>query len=191
MSQFDDLPEDLRDIAARLSAARVNPSPLELDELRRRVHGRAGRAARSPQRGGFARVLRMNVVAAMLTVGLVLSSGVGIVFACTALGGGGSSNPTWPITLENASWCQYHHSWEGQWSWKTKHSTVYVTVDWDCKHLTGTITCNGKPIQWQWAGQGTNDVDKTSVSTTGPSNSTWLKVTVDGTVGTANFSYLH
>src|ERR1019366_4382815 len=112
MSQFDELPEDLRDIAARLLAARVNPSPLELDELRRRVHGRAGRAGRSPQRRGFARVLRTKFVAAMLTVGLVLSSGVGVVLACStiATGGGGGSDWTWPVTLQNASYCQYHPS---------------------------------------------------------------------------------
>ena len=156
MSQHDDhLPEDLRDIAARLSAARATPSELELDELRRRVHGRVGRAARSPQRRGFARVLRMNFVAAMLTMGLVLTSGAGVVLACTDLsGGGGGNNPSWPITLQNASWCQYHSPWTGSWSWKGKHSTVYVTVSWDCKHLTGHITCDGKPIQWQWQGQG-------------------------------------
>ena len=61
MSQYDDhLPEDLRDIAARLSAARVTPNPLELDELRQRVHGRAARAGRPTQRRGLARVVRMN-----------------------------------------------------------------------------------------------------------------------------------
>jgi hypothetical protein len=51
MSQYGDhLPEDLRDIAARLSAARVRPNPIELDELRQRVERRAARAAASPRR---------------------------------------------------------------------------------------------------------------------------------------------
>jgi hypothetical protein len=66
-----------------------------------------------------------------------------------------------------------------------------VTVDWDCKHLTGTITCGGKPISWQWGGGGSGSVDLDSVSTTGPSGSGWLKVTADGTTGTADFTYAH
>ena len=194
MSQHDDhLPEDIRDIAARLYAARVTPNPIELDELRQRIHGRAARAGRPSQRRGLARVLRMNFIAALLTSGLVLSSGVGVVLACTDLsnGGGGPSHPTWPITLQNASWCQYHGKWEGQWKWKSKNSWVYVTVDWDCKHLTGTITCGNRPISWQWGGGGSGNVDLDSVSTTGPSGSTWLKVTADGTTGTADFTYAH
>jgi hypothetical protein len=191
MSQHDEhLPEDLRDIAARLSAARVTPTALELDELRRRVHGRAQRA---PQRRGLVRGFGRNVVAVALTSGLLLSSGVGVVLACTDLGRGDgpSSYPSWPIKLQNASWCEYNHKWEGHWSWNTRHGKVYVTVDWDCKHLTGTITCNSRPISWQWGGGGYGDVNLTSVSTNGPSGSTWLKVTADGTTGVANFTYSH
>src|SRR5208283_5484895 len=92
MSQFDDqLPEDLRDIAARLSAARVTPTPLELDELRRRVHGRA---ARAPRQRGLAGALRAKAVAGLLTVGLMLTAGAGVVLATGSFNGGsgGSSS---------------------------------------------------------------------------------------------------
>ncbi len=190
MSNFDDqLPEDVRDIAERLLAVRATPSPLELDDLRRRVHGRLARPGRSPRRGGFARALRMNVIAAFLTLGLVLTSGVGVVLACTSLGGSGPSNPTWPITVPSASWCQYHGPWTGSWSWKGDKGTVEVDITWDCKHLTGTIKCDGKPIKWQWQGGPNNDVDSTSVTSVGPSGSTWLHVGADGTAGTANIGY--
>ena len=181
MSQFDELPEDLRDIAARLLAARVNPSPLELDELRRRVHGRAGRAGRSPQRRGFARVLRTKFVAAMLTVGLVLSSGVGVVLACStiATGGGGGSDWTWPVTLQNASYCQYHPSQTYSYSWHTKHSILTVVLVWDCKHLTVDIHC-GEPFGFKWGGGGWYDTDLTSYSSTAPDLTSPLSISADG-----------
>jgi hypothetical protein len=189
MSQFDEqFPEDLRDIAARLSQARTTPSSLELDGLRQQIHGRVARAQRAPKRSGFAR-LRMNVLAVFLTAGLVLTSGTGIVLACTVLGGGGTSNPTWPITLPHADWCEYHGPWTGEWSWKGKTGTVYVSVTWDCKHLWGTISCNGKPITWQWDGGPNNDANVVSVTTSGPNGAKWLHVGADGTTGTANIGY--
>jgi hypothetical protein len=178
MSQFDQhLPQDLHDIAARLSAA-----------LREHIHGRVLRAQRAPKRRGFAR-LRMNLVAGFLTSGLLLSSGAGVVLACTELGGGGPSNPTWPITLPSASWCQYHGPWTGAWQWHGDHGWVYVYVTWNCKQLTGTITCDGKPIRWQWDGGPNNQVDADSVSSNGPIGAKWLHIGADGTAGTANIGY--
>lgn len=189
MSRFDEqFPEDLRDIAARLSAARAEPSPLELDGLRQQIQGRVARAQRAPKRSGLGR-LRRNVLAVFLTSGTLLTSGVGVVLACTVLGGGGPSNPTWPISLPHADWCQYHGPWTGEWTWKGDTGDVYVTVSWDCKHLTGTITCHGKPIKWQWQGGPNNDVDTDSVTSTGPVGATWLHIGADGTAGTANIGY--
>ena len=45
------LPADLQDIGARLSAARANPTELELDELRRRAHRQARQTPRQARRG--------------------------------------------------------------------------------------------------------------------------------------------
>jgi uncharacterized repeat protein (TIGR02543 family) len=176
MSQFDELPEDIRDIAARLSAARANPTPLELDELRRRVHGRA---ARAPQGRGLRQVLRNRFVAVMLTMGLVFSSGVGVVLACSSVSSGGGSDWTWPISLQNASWCQYHGSQTYTYSWHTKHTILTVDLFWDCKHLTVGIHC-GEPFNFQWGGGGWNDVDLDSYSSTAPNLSSPLTISTDG-----------
>jgi uncharacterized protein YceK len=192
MSQHDDhLPEDLRDIAARLSAARSTPSALELDELRRRVHGRVGRAGRTPQRRSFARVLRMNFVAVMLTMGLVLTSGVGVVLAGQSFGGGGDSNTYGNTSFkgyENASWCQYHGPWSSSWSGKTKHSSWTVSVVWDCKHLTVHFSC-GESFGYKFGNGSTYDIKETSYTTTAPNGASGLTFNTDGSTVTLPFSW--
>jgi uncharacterized repeat protein (TIGR02543 family) len=186
MSQYDDqLPEDLRDIAARLSAARVTPTPLELDELRRRVHGRVGRAGRSPQRRGFAGALRTKLVAVCLTLGLTMTTGVGVVLACDSFGGGGQNQfgNVWQTTSfrhdHDASYCQYHGPETWSYSWRTRHSILTVFYVWDCKHLTVFFQC-GEPFGFRWDNGGWNDTDLTSYNSVAPNEDSALTVTVDG-----------
>ena len=190
MSEHDEhLPEDLRDIAARLSAARVTPSPLEIDELRRR-HGRRGGARRSRQGRGFARVLRTNLVAASLTLGLVLTSGVGLVLASSEFSrGGGEKEFHWPIKLEDSSHCEYHSPWTHDWSWRTRHSFVFVIVTFDCRHVIVHIRCGDRPIEWQWGGGPMQDANLESITSTGPNGTPWLKVITDGTTETMSIGY--
>ena len=189
MSQYDEqLPEDLRDVAARLSAARPTPTPLELDGLRQRIqarHARAARAGTAHKPRGLARVLRMRAVAVMLTLGLTLSSGVGVVLACESLSPGGGGTWTWPSPPQNASWCQYHGKWSYTDSWKTKHSTLTVLWVWDCKHLTVTIWC-GEPFRFNWGSGSWTDGEPASYTATAPGETSGLVVSADGT--TLNFS---
>src|SRR5579872_1683399 len=106
MSQFDDqFPDDVREIAERLGDARATFSPLELDRLRERL---ARRAPRSPR--GFVSSLRMRSVAGLLALGLMLSSGAGVVIASSALGGGSHTfDSTRLRPAHDASECEYHH----------------------------------------------------------------------------------
>jgi hypothetical protein len=175
MSQYDDqLPEDVRDIAARLSAARATPSPLELDELRRRVHGRAARPGNAPQRRGFARVMRRNFVAALLTAGLVMTTGVGVVLASGANNGSISTSQN-----ESASNCQYHKPWSKSYSeWPKNGGTLTVNLVWDGTKLTGSIKYTGTGgFTYQFAGSGSHTVTGSSTSFTAPSGTPSLSVT--------------
>ena len=184
MSHFDGhLPEDLRDIAARLSEARVEPTALELDELSRRVYVRAMRAGKAPKRRGIARVLQMKAVAIMLASGLMLSSGVGVVLACETLSSGGGGTWKWPAPPPNASWCQYHGPWSYTDSWKTKHTTLTVLWFWDCKHLTITIWC-GEPFRFNWGSGPWVDGFPASYSTQAPGVNSGLVVDTDGSTFT-------
>ncbi len=103
MSDLDDqLPADLRDIAARLVAARVTPSPLELDELRRRVRTRAGRDGVSSRRGLLATMRLTDLAARVLPLGLVLAVAIGVaVGGWSAAGGGAAKNTT--VAFANAA----------------------------------------------------------------------------------------
>jgi uncharacterized repeat protein (TIGR02543 family) len=159
MAQFDDqLPEDLRDIAARLHAARVTPTELELDELRRRVHGRARRA---PQRRSLAGALRVKGVAALLTMGLMLTTGAGVVFATGSFGTGGSSNPFGDDPFGNvfqstsfrhggdASFCQYHGAKVYDYTFWDGHRYVKILLVWECGHLI--VHIDGRdPFGFRW-----------------------------------------
>jgi len=192
MSQHDDqLPEDLRDIAARLSAARATPTALELDELRRRVHARVGRAGRSPQRHGFAGALRTKLVAVLLTMGLVLTSGAGVVLASESFGFGGP-NPFGNVWQsfgfhhdKYASWCQYHGPQTWTHSWRTRHSILTVIMFWDCRFLTVHFFC-GEPFGFRWGEGPWYDTRLTSYTATSSDPNSPLAVTVDGVTYTLN-----
>ena len=178
MSQFDDqLPEDLRDIAARLSAARVTPTPLELDELRRRVHGRA---ARAPRQRGLAGALRVKAVAGLLTVGLMLTAGVGVGLASGVTGGSITTSYN-----ESASNCQYHKPWSKSYSeWPVKNNSkivLYVNLVWNGTTLTGSISYNGTGgFSYQFAGSSLHTVTGGSASFTAPTGTPSLTVKAGG-----------
>jgi hypothetical protein len=182
MSNYDDhLPEDLRDIAARLSAARATPNPLELDELRRRVHGRVERAGRSTQRRGLASVLRMNFVAVLLTSGLVFTGGAGVVLASTQGTGYTTSSKG-----ENASSCQYHNPWSKTYYENTLPTRTVpagkltVSMVWNGSKLTVTISFTQNGFSYKYAGGGTVAVSGKSYSGTAPTGTSSLTVTAGG-----------
>ena len=110
MSQFDDqLPEDVRDIAARLFAARVNPTPLRSSTSF--ASGFTG--APVSRRGGAVSpaACARGPCAVLLTAGLMLTSGAGVVFASDWFGGNNWNGwSAWPIFHHDrdAAWCQYH-----------------------------------------------------------------------------------
>jgi hypothetical protein len=82
----DRLPDDLRDVADSIRECRTEPTPLRLDELKMRARRQAERSAH----GGFLRGAparwRKKIVAAILALGLMLSSGTGVVVAAQSLG---------------------------------------------------------------------------------------------------------
>ncbi|MGB9184636.1 MAG: hypothetical protein WCB67_11265 [Solirubrobacteraceae bacterium] len=90
MTRFDepDLPEDLRDVDARLRDARLEFTALELDQLKRRVMNPDGAQApifgRTRGKTMKSRILTLSVAALLLggTAGGAIAAG----------GGGGSSN---------------------------------------------------------------------------------------------------
>jgi hypothetical protein len=185
MSQHGDyLPEDLREIAARLSAARVTPNPLDLDELRQRVHGRARRVAAAPRRRRLASALRMNFVASALTSTLVLTSGAGVVLACT---GGGSPPPPpgW------SSSCQYNRWWTKTGTWSPG---LTVTETWSNNKLKVTITNDppkpqSKSFTYAFGPNGPSGSATGSITVTAPAGTTTLHVTADGKSYSFTFSY--
>ncbi|HLW95231.1 MAG TPA: hypothetical protein VKS25_07645 [Solirubrobacteraceae bacterium] len=177
----DQLPEDVRGIAARLTAARVTPSALELDELRGRVHHRLRRGEPTPRRG-LGAVLRVHGVAVLLATGLILTSGVGVVLASGSFGGG--DKQTYGDTDfhghdKHASSCQYDNEWSGDYSWQTQHSTMHVYVDWDCDDYTIHVHC-GDEYQYKFGNKGWNDVKETSYTTTAPSGTSGLTLKTGG-----------
>jgi hypothetical protein len=136
----DNLPEDLTDVAERLCAARTEPTPLELDGMwqtvRRRTAGGAGRT-----RG--VRALRGHLVAMLLTVGLVFTTGASAVIASTALSSGGStsySTSNWS-TPKDAGYCQYRTPYTKSFTLGPYNGkTVTVTITADCYKKTICLT---------------------------------------------------
>ena len=190
MSQHDgQLPEDLRDIAERLSAARETPTPFELDELCRNVYWRVARGGNSERRGRFVPRMRTNLVAAALTVGLVLTSGVGVVLADEWFGGGGNTyESTGFYNDKDSSYCEYYGKHEHDYSWKNNGSTVDVDLVWDCKHLIVYIKC-GKGFGYGFGGGPTYDTKLTAYSTTAPYGSSGLNVYEGGSKYTIPFTW--
>ena len=77
-----DLPDDVIDVARHLEAQKHEPSPLTLDELKRRTMSQVATAR--PRRGVF---MRSKLVTLLLVSGLAISGGTAGVIA----GVGGSS----------------------------------------------------------------------------------------------------
>jgi len=191
MSEHDSqLPEDLRDIAERLSAARVTPSRFELDELYQRVYARFERGESPWRRGRFAAVLRMNLVASVLTLGLVLTSGVGVVLASEWFGGGSNTYQDVNFKGYDDADCKVENSgsWSSSYSWKTNDSTLKAYVVWNCKYLTIHVTC-GDPITYKWGNGSWYDTKQESYTTIGSSGTSAFSVTAGGTTHTLPFSW--
>jgi hypothetical protein len=77
----DRLPDDLRDVADTLRESRTEPTPLRLDELKMRARRQA-----EHRTGGVAARWRKKLVATILALGLMLTSGTGVVVAAQSLG---------------------------------------------------------------------------------------------------------
>jgi hypothetical protein len=186
MDRHDDhLPEDLRDVAGRLRESRAQLTPLELDQLRSRVHRRVDRGA-APRRSRFVAILRMNLVAAALTVGLVLTSGVGAVIASQSLGGGtntfSATNFNHPT---NSAGCQYHGPYTWTFTFQSKHhSTLTITLTWDCRKLTYDFECAKGITSYQFDSTPAVWPRSTSASGTAPTGLSSTTVTFDGTTVT-------
>jgi hypothetical protein len=120
------LPEDVRDIAARLSEARATLSPLELDDLRSRVT----RPAASRRAGR----LRRSTLVAMLAGALMLTSGAGVVIAAGYFGGG--DRYVFQTTSfshdHDASFCQYHGPVTITHTIPTPFGIYTITITYDC-----------------------------------------------------------
>ena len=132
------IPEDLTEVADRLRAARTEPTPLELDGMWQTVRRRtAGGASRTR-----ALKLRGHLVAMLLTVGLVFTTGASAVVASTYLSSGGSTSysGSWSQP-KDASYCQYRPPYTKTFTLYSSYSkTVTVTVTADCYKKTVCLT---------------------------------------------------
>jgi hypothetical protein len=141
----DNLPEDLTEVAERLRAARTEPTPLELDGMWQTVRRRTAGGA-SPSRG--VRVLRGHLVAMLLTVGLVFTTGASAVIASTALSGGGSttySTSNWSEP-KDAGYCQYRPPYTKTYTLYSHYGktvTVSITANCSTKTICLTVTKPG------------------------------------------------
>jgi hypothetical protein len=149
MDRNDDrLPEDLdslRDVAEQLVQARAAFTPLELDELRGRIERRVVRAPRAKR---FVNRLRLNSIAGMAALGLMLSSGAGVVIAATSFGDsqgrgdsfGNNFGRTFGDTdfhhMRDASYCQYHGPFTKTIVIHVQDGTLIITLVFDCGHLS-------------------------------------------------------
>jgi len=89
MSNSDDrLPDDLRDLAARLRSERAEATGLELDRIKTRAMAKAA----SSQPKGL--VLKSRGIAVLLTLGLMTAGTGGVIAASNTGGSGGSSANT-------------------------------------------------------------------------------------------------
>jgi hypothetical protein len=77
----DRVPEDLRDVADTIRESRTEPTPLRLEELKMRARRQA-----EHRTGGAAMRWRKKLVATILALGLMLTSGTGVVVAAQSLG---------------------------------------------------------------------------------------------------------
>jgi hypothetical protein len=77
----DRLPDDLRDVADTIRESRTERTPLDLEELKMRARRQA-----EHRMGGAATRWRKKLVATILALGLMLTSGTGVVVAAQSLG---------------------------------------------------------------------------------------------------------
>ena len=153
--------------------ARASATELELDELRQRVHRRAEQGRGSQHRSRFASV-PMTFVAAPLTLGLVLVSGVGVAIAGGQDGGGSDGGHG------NAGDCQYGNDWTKDYEWKvTDHWTLHETLTWDGKDLTTHIDYSQPSWSYKFGNGSTYNVKSDSYTTTAPYHTPSLTVTAD------------
>lgn len=201
MSRFDEhLPEDLRDIAERLTQARPTLSPLELDEL----HGRVQRRAERASRGKFLGRVRKGSLAGVLAGTLMLTSGAGAVIAATSLGGGSHTYATTSLShSSNASFCQYHGPFTFTRVILTRSGLLIIRAVWDCQRLSVSITFfpfhpiirgqggNVGGFTWAFTGDGSPKIgstDSPTVDTTAPTGTTGMTVNTNGQSFTLPFS---
>ena len=179
MSRFEDpIPEDIRDVAHRLTEARAAFSPLDRDALRMRI----GRSAR--RQGPLGR-LRIKSVAGLLTAGLMLTSGAGVVIACSALGGGRHTfdNTQFRGGNDNASRCEYH----GRHEEDRDFGDVHVIITFDCDHRDIHIDFPGR-FHFGFNG-GTNDSGNGTWNGQAPGNSSSLDVSAGGSTQRFSFNW--
>lgn len=183
MAHFDDqLPDDVRDIAERLSASRATFTPLELDALRQRVQMRVKRA---PARRGMVARMRARWVAVLLAAGLTLSSGAGVVLACTSIGGGSQTFDTTSFHYaRDASYCQYHGPFTQTLYIRTPHGIITIVVVWDCRRLHIHFD-SGFPFNWRFGDGGWSN----SNDGYGPEGTSGVTVSVGGSTYTQPFSW--
>lgn len=200
MTDFDEhIPEDLRDIAERLTEARAGFTPLELDELRTRVHRRVSRPARRRGMGAF----RRTSLAAILAAALMLSSGAGAVIAAGYFGGGSQVFQTTSFRHDrDASYCQYHGPVTITRVIPTFFGLLIVTITFDCGRVI-SVHINFIPFPfphghghglgfgWQFGNGPLQTTSGTSVSTTAPTGTTGMTITSNGSNYTLPFSYDH
>ena len=191
MSHFDEhLPEDVRDIAERLTEARATLSPLESDELRGRVRRRVGRSSKERRFGG----LRRSWLAGILAGTLMLSSGAGVVVAAGYFGGG-DSHVFDGFSFRHdrdSSFCQYHGPVTITRVIPTFFGLLIITITFDCGHVISVHISfipfhfpphhHGDDDWFGWRfGDGPEQTTKgPSVSTTAPSGTTAMTITANG-----------
>jgi hypothetical protein len=181
MRRYDNqLPEDLRGIAERLTAARVTPSEFELDALRQRVHARAQHMAAARRSRGAAVVSAGGA----LTVGLVLASGGGVAIAGgatnTIFGGGGG--------VQSAALCENSNPWTKSYKYEPKAGDpLTVTLTWSGIKLEAALDYTGS-YTYQFAG-GLVHTASGPVSVTAPNGATSLKIVANGQTETITITY--
>jgi hypothetical protein len=199
----DELPRDLQDISARLIAARVTPTELELDDLRGRAHRQARAAGVATSNRGFAGTLRSKLVAVGLTVGLLLTTGVGVGVAFQSFGGHDhntfQTTNFWPQTQTNkgnqdgeqgqqggdsfwhdrhADYCEYLEPHEHDYDFKTKYGFFHFFLVWDCEELSVHFF-GGHQFTWEFNKWGWNNANS-SVTTVAPTTASSVTVHVGG-----------
>jgi len=180
------LPADLRDIAERLTESRVTFTPLELDALNGRLRTRFQRA---PRRRGLVTRLRMSSVAGLVAVGLMLTTGVGAVLACTSLGGGGNSYGGDPFHgvfqttsfhhERDASFCQYRGPITKVIVIHTPRGILIITITIFCGHVHVHITFIG-PFGFRFGHDPFDNIRGSSCDTDAPDGATSLTVNAGG-----------